>query len=79
MPALGIPRTFSHDCLQRGKSGTHLDCISLGLADSLKGFAAAADMMMQQHSQIEGVSTLPSLMFSTRFIYQFLLGLCLIG
>jgi len=41
-------------------SGALLDWLSLGLADSLKANAAAADLMMQLHCQIERVTTLPS-------------------
>jgi len=50
-------------------SGTRLDWLSFGLADSLKEYAAAADLMMQLHCQIERVTTLPSVYLSTRFIF----------
>jgi len=44
------------------------------LSGCIEAYAAAADLMMQQHCHIERATILPGMLFSTRFIFQILLG-----
>jgi hypothetical protein len=44
----------------------------LRLSGFIEAYAVAADLMMQQHCQIERARILPTVFCSTRFIFQIL-------